>query len=137
MTSALGALNGKNCRSIPLLAYLFLVRTQQIVIKLDEPEIHESFVCPNVPEAEGIYIVTDADRQVLYVGHSKGLRRRTAYLLGNLYDGDSGGYLDETSELLLALQAKGETATIHYLQCSDSAARAKALKTKYEPPWNK
>jgi len=31
--------------------------------KLDEPEIRESFVCPNVPEAEGIYVVTDAERE--------------------------------------------------------------------------
>jgi len=107
------------------------------VIKRDEPEIRESFVCPNVPEAEGIYIVTDADGQVLYVGHSKGLRRRTAYLLGNLYDSDSGGYLDEASELLLALQAKGETATVYYLQCSDAVERERALKAKYDPPWNK
>jgi len=107
------------------------------MIKLDEPEIRESFVCPNVPEAEGIYIVTNADGHVLYVGRSKGLRRRTAYLLGNLYDSDSGGYLDEASELLLALQAKGESAIVHYLQCSDSAGRERALKAKYEPPWNK
>ena len=105
--------------------------------KLDEPEIRESFVCPNVPEAEGIYTVTDADGNVLYVGRSKGLRRRTAYLLGNLYDSDRGGYLEEASEPLLALQAKGETATVHYLQCSDSVERERALKMKYNPPWNK
>jgi excinuclease UvrABC nuclease subunit len=39
--------------------------------KFDEPEIRESFVCPNVPEAEGVYVVTDADGHVLYVGRSK------------------------------------------------------------------
>src|SRR5262249_44180986 len=105
--------------------------------KLDEPEIRESFVCPNVPEAEGVYVVTDADGHVLYVGRSSGLRRRTAYLLGNLYDSDSGGYLEEASELLLALQAKGETAIVHYLQCSDSAERERASKAKKQPPWNK
>jgi hypothetical protein len=107
------------------------------MIKLDEPEIRESFVCPNVPEAEGIYIVTDADGHVLYVARSKGLRRRTAYLLGNVYDGDSGGYLDEASEQLLALQAKGENAKVYYLQCSDGAEREGTLKAKYDPPWNK
>jgi len=105
--------------------------------KFDEPEIRESFVCPNVPEAEGVYVVTDADGHVLYVGRSKGLRRRTAYLLGNLYDSESGGYLEEASEPLLALQAKGETVTVHYLQCSDSVERERALKMKYNPPWNK
>ena len=105
--------------------------------KLDEPEIRESFVCPDVPEAEGIYVVTEADGHVLYVGRSQGLRRRTAYLLGNLYDSDRGGYLEEASEPLLALQAKGETVTVHYLQCPDSAKREKALKAKYDPPWNK
>src|SRR5215469_9847546 len=105
--------------------------------ELDEPEIRESFVCPNVPEAEGVYVVTDADGQVLYVGRSKRLRRRTAYLLGNLYDSDSGGYLEEASEPLLTLQAKGETAIIHYLECSDSVERERALKIKYKPPWNK
>jgi len=105
--------------------------------ELDEPEIRESFVCPNVPEAEGVYVVTNADGQVLYVGRSKRLRRRTAYLLGNLYDSDSGGYLEEASEPLLALQANGETATIHYLECSDSVERERALKIKYKPPWNK
>jgi excinuclease UvrABC nuclease subunit len=105
--------------------------------KLDEPEIRESFVCPNVPEAEGIYVVTDADGYVLYVGCSKGLRRHTAYLLGNVYDSDRGGYLDDASERLLALQVKGETATVYYLQCSDSPEREKALKAKYDPPWNK
>ena len=104
--------------------------------KLDEPEIRESFVCPNVPETEGIYIITDADGGVLCVGSSKGLRRRTAYILGNLYDSDRGGYFDETSEPLLALQAKGETATIHYFQCSDAFERERALKAKYDPPWN-
>ena len=107
------------------------------MIKLDEPEIRESFVCPNVPEAEGIYIVTDVDGNVLYVGRSKGLRRRTAYLLGNIYDGDNGGSLDEASEPLLALQAKGENARIYYVQCSDSVERERALKAKYDPPWNK
>ena len=105
--------------------------------KFDEPEIRESFVCPNVPEAEGVYVVTDADGHMLYVGRSKALRRRTAYLLGNVYDSDSRGYMEEASEPLLALQAKGETATIHYLQCSDSVERQKALKEKYDPPWNK
>ena len=105
--------------------------------ELDEPEIRESFVCPNVPEAEGVYVVTDADGHVLYVGRSKGLRRRTAYLLGNLYDSDRGGYLDDASEQLLALQAKGEIVTVHYLQCSDSVERERALKAKYDPPWNK
>ena len=105
--------------------------------KLDEPEIRESFVCPNVPEAEGIYVVTDADNHVLYVRSSKVLRRRTAYLLGNLYDSDKGGYLDDASEQLFALQAKGETATVHYLPCSDSVEREKALKRKNDPPWNK
>jgi excinuclease UvrABC nuclease subunit len=105
--------------------------------KLDEPEIHGSFVCPNVPEAEGIYVITSADASVLYVGSSKGLRRRAAYILGNLYDSDRGGYLDDASEPLLAFQTKGETATIHYLQCSDAIERAKALKAKYDPPWNK
>ena len=105
--------------------------------KLDEPEIRESFVCPDVPEAEGVYVVTDADGHVLYVARSKGLRRRTAYLLGNLYDSDRGGYLDDASEQLLALQAKGETATVHYLQCSNSVERERALKAKYNPPWNK
>ena len=105
--------------------------------KLDEPETGESFVCPNVPEAEGVYVVTDADGHVLYVGRSKGLRRRTALLLGNVYDSDSGGYLEEASEPLLALQAKGETATVHYFQCSDSVESERALKTKYKPPWNK
>jgi excinuclease UvrABC nuclease subunit len=49
-----------------------------------EPEIRESFVCPNVPEAEGIYVITDTDDRVLYVGSSKGLRRHAAYILGNL-----------------------------------------------------
>jgi len=107
------------------------------MIKLDEPEIRESFVCPNVPEAEGIYIVTNADGHVLYVGRSKGLRRRTAYILGNLYDSDTGGYLDEASEPLLAFQGKGENATVYYLQCSDSVERERALKAKYDPPWNK
>ena len=105
--------------------------------KLDEPEIRESFVCPDVPEAEGIYVVTEADGHVLYVGRSQGLRRRTAYLLGNLYDSDRGGYLDDASEQLLALQAKGETVTVHYLQCSDSVERERALKAKYDPPCNK
>jgi len=105
--------------------------------KLDEPEIRESFVCPNVPEAQGVYLVTDADGHVLYVGRSKGLRRRTAYLLAHVYDSDSGGYLDDASEPLLALQAKGETVTVHYLQCSDSVERERALKAKYDPPWNK
>jgi len=105
--------------------------------KLDEPEIRESFVCPNVPEAEGVYVVTDADGHVLYVRRSKALRRRTSYLLGNVYDSDSGGYLEEASEQLLALQAKGETATVHYLQCSNSVERERALKAKYDPPWNK
>jgi excinuclease UvrABC nuclease subunit len=105
--------------------------------KFDEPEIRESFVCPNVPEAEGIYLITDADGHVLCVGSSKRLRRRTAYILGNLYDSDRGGHLDEASEPLLALQTKGETTTIHYLQCSDGFEREKALKAKYDPPWNK
>ena len=73
--------------------------------KLDEPDIRESFVCPNVPEAEGIYIVTDPDGHVLYVGGSKGLRKQTGYLLAHVYDSDSGGYLDDASEPLLALQA--------------------------------
>ena len=58
--------------------------------KFDEPEIRESFICPNVPEAEGIYVITDADAHVLCVGSSKRLRRRTAYILGNLYDSDRG-----------------------------------------------
>ena len=105
--------------------------------KLDEPEIRESFVCPNVPEAEGVYVITDVDGNVLYVARSKGLRRRTAYLLAHVYDSDSGGYLDDASEPLLALQAKGETVTVHYLQCSDSVEWEKALKAKYDPPWNK
>ena len=61
--------------------------------KLDEPDIRESFVCPNVPEAEGIYVVTDANGHVLYVGRSKGLRRRTGYLLAHVYDSGIGGYL--------------------------------------------
>jgi hypothetical protein len=105
--------------------------------KYDEPDFYESFVCPNVPESEGVYIVTNASGHVLYVGRSKGLRRRTAYLLGNIYDSGSGGHLHPVSEPLLALQAKGETATVNYLLCSDSVKREKALKAKYDPPWNK
>jgi len=117
-------------------SHLFRLNAQTMK-KLDAPEIHESFVCPNVPEAEGIYVVTNAEGHVLYVGSSKGLRRRTAYILGNLYDSDRGGYLDEASEPLLAFQVEGETATIHYLPCSDGFERARTLKAKYDPPWNK
>ena len=74
--------------------------------KLDEPEIRESFVCPNVPEAEGVYVVTDADGHVLYVGRSKALRRRTTYLLGNVYDSDSGGYIEEPQNHCLRSKPK-------------------------------
>lgn len=82
-------------------------------------------------------MITDADGDVLYVGRSKGLRRRIAYILGNIYDSDRGGYLDEASEPLLTLQGKGENATVYYLQCSNSVERERALKAKYDPPWNK
>ena len=105
--------------------------------KLNEPEIRESFVCPNVPEAEGVYVITDVDGHVLYVARSRGLRRCTAYLLPHVYDSESGGYLDDASEPLLALQAKGENATVHFLQSADSVERERALIAKYDPPWNK
>ena len=105
--------------------------------EFDETDFRESFNCPNVPEAEGVYVVTDTGGRVLYVGRSKGLRRSTAYLLAHVYDSGSGGYVNTASEPLFALQAEGDTATVHYLPCSDSVKHQKALKAKYDPPWNK
>ncbi|HEV2046732.1 MAG TPA: GIY-YIG nuclease family protein [Chthoniobacterales bacterium] len=104
---------------------------------LEEPDIIGSFVCPNVPEVPGVYVVTDDDGHVLYVGRSDGLRRRTAYLLAHVYDTSSGRYLHDGSEPLLALQAKGETASVHYLSCPNVTEREQALIAKYDPPWNK
>src|SRR5215468_10730083 len=101
--------------------------------KFDEPEIRESFVCPNVPEAEGIYVITDGDDHVLCVGSSKRLRRRNAYILGNLYDSERSGYLDDASEPLLALQANGETPWLCWAKRHRSSGRCQ-LRSIFTSP---
>ncbi|KKN25404.1 hypothetical protein LCGC14_0885140 [marine sediment metagenome] len=98
--------------------------------KLHESDITGKITCHNVPEVSGVYLITDLNGEVLYVGHSDCLRRRIAYL-------ESGTELHTASRLLINYQSKSEKAFAHWIICENYKARERQLKQKYNPPWNK
>jgi predicted GIY-YIG superfamily endonuclease len=104
---------------------------------LAETDIAGRVVCHNIPEASGVYIVTDTNGSVLYVGSSNSLRRRIAYLEAHVADSASGGFTHDASDPLLQFQASGNEAVVHYILCDDYKRRERQLKEKYQPPWNK
>ena len=104
---------------------------------LAELDISGSMVCHNVPEQTGVYIVTDAGRNVLYVGSTNCLRRRIAYLEAHVRDKSGGGFTHDASDLVIHLQETGQNVHLHYIACADYKARETLLKKKYRPAWNK
>ena len=105
--------------------------------KLIERVIDGEIVCHNIPESGGVYIVTGANGEVMYVGSTNCLRRRISYLEGHIRDRSSGGFLHDASDPLLQLQVSGIEARVHYIVCDDFKDRERKFKTKYDPPWNK
>lgn len=109
----------------------------QTLITLSEPEISGTLVCHNVPERAGVYIVTDSQGTVFYVGSTNCLRRRIAYLEAHVFDSSSGGFTHEASDPLIHFQAEGYDVYVHYIVCDDYKSREQQLKAKYNPPWNR
>jgi GIY-YIG catalytic domain len=107
------------------------------MVKLNESAIDGEVVCHDIPESGGVYLITGANAEVLYVGSTNCLRRRIAYLEGHIRDKSSGGFLHDASDPLLQLQASGTKVRVHYMCCSDYEDKARRLKAKYDPPWNK
>ncbi len=100
-----------------------------------ERKVTGSLACPNIPESQGVYVVVLSQEFVAYVGSSRNLRRRIAYLLSNVAD-KNGRALHKASARLLAYQQLGGPARIDYILAKDYQAEEKRLLAKYDPPWN-
>ena len=100
-----------------------------------EPDITGSVVCHNIPEDAGVYLITDSDGTVFYVGSSDCLRRRIAQL--HVPRSRSGRYLHCKSPQLTQFQAEGKDALVQYILCEDYKTKERQLKRQYNPPWNK
>lgn len=96
---------------------------------LNESDVTGSIICHNIPEEEGVYLVTDKNGGVLYVGRTNRLRRRIAYLEANAGTHTASGKL-------LAFQSSGQDAIVHFIVCKNYQEREKELISKYNPPWN-
>ena len=105
--------------------------------KFDEPDTSGYIYPHNLPEVSGVYIVTDIEDNVLYVGSTNCLRRIIAYLEAHVFDNNSQKYLNPAADPLFRYQADGNAAKVHYIECEDYGEKAKKLKVKYRPPWNK
>jgi len=105
--------------------------------QLDEPNVSGTVLCHNIPETSGVYFVTDAEGNVLYVGSTSCLRRRIAYLEAHVRDSSSGGYTHDASDPLIRLQAAGVEAKVHWIESSKNKTLERGLRAKYSPPWNR
>lgn len=106
---------------------------------ISEKDISGSIACHNIPEAIGVYIITDENNEVLYVGYSSSLRRRIAYMEAHVFDARSNKYTHSAADQLIKLQSKGKKAITHYMICeSEKEAKKKEqeLIDKYKPIWN-
>ncbi len=106
------------------------------MLTLDESDIAGIIVCHNNPETSGVYVVTDENGSVLYVGSSNCLRRRIAYLEAHVRDKSSGRFTHDASDRLIELQASGNKPMVHYINCEHYRERERELIQKYRPPWN-
>jgi excinuclease UvrABC nuclease subunit len=104
---------------------------------IKEPNITGTIVCYNIPDAPGVYIVTDHQDDVLYIGSTNNLRRIIAYLEAHVHDKSANKYLNAAADPLYRFQAEGKQAKVHYIKCEDYKEKAIKLRGKYRPPWNK
>ena len=75
---------------------------------INEIDISGNITCHNIPESIGVYIVTDENDEVLYVGYSGSLRRRIAYMEAHVFDVRNNKYTHPAADQLIKLQSKGE-----------------------------
>jgi excinuclease UvrABC nuclease subunit len=93
---------------------------------------------PAYPKEEGVYIITDSDNNVYYIGCSKLLCRRASHLTALQPDkSNAAGYSHIYAPHIRREQEKGNEMFIRFIISKDYRNLEKELKEKYKPIWNK
>lgn len=92
---------------------------------------------PLYPNRRGVYVLTDEDDHVLYVGRSKQLCRRVSHLTAMQHDATNPQNLSHIKAGLVRQQQEaGHPVFVHFIETDADAAVAKDLIETYRPPWN-
>lgn len=92
---------------------------------------------PFYPNAGGIYVITNDNDEVLYVGRSKQLCRRASHLTALQKDKtNTTGYSHIKAGHVRKCQENGSVLNVRFLETDDAAKAERDLIGKYAPPWN-
>jgi len=106
--------------------------------RIDQVDGNNMQNLPLYPNARGVYILTDEDGYVLYIGRSKQLCRRASHLTAMQRDSTNPQGLSHIKAgLVRKLQEQGKTIRISCIQTENDKAKEADLIRKYRPPWNK
>ena len=92
---------------------------------------------PSYPNVEGVYIITDKEKNVYYIGHSKLLCRRASHLTALQPDKSNiAGYSHICALHVRREQEKGVELFIRFIKSKDYRRLERDLIAQYNPPWN-
>lgn len=93
---------------------------------------------PFYPNRRGVYILTDEQGHVLYVGRSKQLCRRASHLTAMQRDNTNPqGFSHIKAGLVRSLQKNGKKVFIQFVETDNDRAIEDNLIKENNPPWNK
>ena len=93
---------------------------------------------PSYPKEGGVYIITDKENNIYYIGHSKLLCRRASHLTAMQPDkSNSAGYSHIYALHVRREQEKGTELFIRFIKSKNYRELERDLLAKYETRWNK
>jgi len=106
-------------------------------MKWEEENATDPVELPQYPNRSGVYIITDSNDKVLYIGQSKQLSRRVSHLTALQKDKRSKTkYSHLNAGKVRRKQDKGETLYVRFIKCKDHKKCEKELLKKYKTRWN-
>jgi len=106
-------------------------------MKWNETNSSQPVELPYYPNRSGVYIITDAQGEVLYVGESIQLSRRASHLTAMQKDKtNKAGLSHIKAGHVRSAQNAGKTLHIRFIETADHKRVEKDLRKKYSPPWN-
>jgi len=102
-----------------------------------DPRASKKQTLPFYPNLEGVYIITNEENEVLYVGRSIQLCRRVSHLTAHQKDKtNKAGFSHIKAGYVRKLQEKGNLLSIRFIETEDSVKIENELIDEYDPQWN-
>lgn len=93
---------------------------------------------PYYPDTAGVYLLSDALGNVLYVGYSKQLCRRVSHLSAMQADKtNAAGLTHIKARLVRQHQEEKGPMFVEFTECRDFMRLKDKLIKEHNPPWNK